>query len=96
MVALLPESCHVGECLLPLYLNGKLTVGILLASGLPRGLNGKESAYQSRDMGMILGSGRSLGEGNGNPLQFLAWEIPRTEEPGSLQVHGVMKELNTT
>ena len=25
------------------------------------------------------------GEGNGNPLQFLAWRIPWTEEPGGLQ-----------
>ena len=33
-------------------------------------------------------SGRSPGEGNGNPLQFLAWRIPRTEEPGRLQSLG--------
>jgi len=25
------------------------------------------------------------GEGNGNPLHILAWEIPWTEEPGRLQ-----------
>ena len=37
------------------------------------------------DVSLIPGSGRSPGEGNGNPLQFLAWEIPWTEEPGSLQ-----------
>ena len=24
------------------------------------------------------------GEGNGNPLQYLAWEIPWTEEPESM------------
>jgi len=24
------------------------------------------------------------GEGNGKPLQILAWRIPRTEEPGGL------------
>ena len=28
------------------------------------------------------------GEGNGNPLQYLAWEIPWTEEPGDLQSMG--------
>ena len=27
--------------------------------------------------------GRSPGEGNDNTLQYFAWEIPRTEEPGS-------------
>ena len=26
-----------------------------------------------------------IGEGNGNPLSFLAWEIPQTEKPGRLQ-----------
>ena len=31
-------------------------------------------------------------EGNGNPLQFLAWEIPWTEAA----VHGVAKESNMT
>ena len=27
---------------------------------------------------------------------ILAWEIPWTEEPGGLQVHGVSKESDTT
>ena len=40
------------------------------------------------DVGSILGSRRSLGEGNGNPLQDLAWEIPWTEEPGRPQSMG--------
>ena len=37
------------------------------------------------DMGLIPGSGTSLGEGNGNPLQYSCLEnsIPWTEEPGS-------------
>ena len=39
-------------------------------------------------MGPIPGSGRSLGEGNGNPLQYLAWETPGTEEPGEVQFMG--------
>ena len=38
----------------------------------------KESACNAEDPGSIPGSGRSLGEGNGN----LAWRIPWTEEPG--------------
>ena len=37
--------------------------------GLPWWLSGKESAGQAGDAGLILGSGRSPGEGNGNPLQ---------------------------
>ena len=31
-----------------------------------------ESAYNAGDLGSIPGSGRSPGEGNGNPLQYLA------------------------
>ena len=39
--------------------------------------NGKESACNAggtRDMGLIPGSGRSPGEGNGNPLQYSCLE----------------------
>ena len=45
------------------------------------------------DLGSIPGSGRSPGEGNGNPLthsSILAWRIPQTEKPGRL-LHGVAK-----
>ena len=43
------------------------------------------------DMGLIHESGRSPGEGGGNPLQFLAWEIPWTKEPGGVQSVGPQK-----
>ena len=36
----------------------------------PGGSDGKASAYNARDAGSIPGSGRSPGEGNGNPLQY--------------------------
>ena len=42
------------------------------------------SAGDIRDMGSIPGSGRSPGGGDSNTLQFLAWRIPRTEEPDGL------------
>ena len=35
--------------------------------------------------------GKIPGEGNGNPLQFLAWEIAQTEEGGRLQSMGSQK-----
>ena len=41
--------------------------------GLPGGSDGKESAC-SGDLGSIPGSGRSPGEGNGNPLQYSCLE----------------------
>ena len=40
------------------------------------------------DPGLIPGLGRSLGEGNGYPLQYSCWGNPRTEEPGGLQSVG--------
>ena len=40
---------------------------------------------RQEDRGSILGSGRSLGGRNGNPLQYSYLEIPWTEEPGGLQ-----------
>ena len=55
------------------------------------GSDGKESAYNSGDLGLIPGSGRSPGEGNGYPLQYLAWRIPWTEEPGGLQSMGLQR-----
>ena len=63
--------------------------------GLPWWLSGKESAYSAGDMGLIPGLGRSPGEGNGNPLQFLAWKISWTEEPSRLQSMG-SQELDVT
>ena len=62
--------------------------------GLPRWLSSKESACNAgdaRDVGSIPGLGRSPGEGNGYPLQFLAWKIPWAEEPGELQYMGLQE-----
>ena len=43
---------------------------------LPGSLDGKDSAYDAGDWGLIPGSGRSPGEGNGNPLQYSCLENP--------------------
>ena len=48
----------------------------LISEGFPGGLDGKESACNVEDPGSIPGSGRSLGEGNGNPLQYSHLENP--------------------
>ena len=53
--------------------------------------NPPPNAGDVRDAGSIPGSGRSPGEGNGNPLQYLAWRIPWTEEPGGLQSMGLQR-----
>ena len=45
-------------------------VNINLYKGFPGGSDGKESACSAGDTGSIPGSGRSPGEGNGNPFQY--------------------------
>ena len=44
--------------------------------GFPGGSDGKASACNAGDLGSIPGLGRSLGEGNGNPLQHSCLENP--------------------
>ena len=46
----------------------KQTSGYQWGVGFPGGSDGKESAYNVGDPGLIPGSGRSPGEGNGSPL----------------------------
>ena len=49
------------------------------------GSDGKESACNAGDLGLIPGLERSPGEGNGKPLQYFCLEkVPWTEEPGRL------------
>ena len=53
--------------------------------GFPGGSMVKNLPANAGDMESIPGSGKSLGEGNGNLSSIRAWEIPWTEEPGGLQ-----------
>ena len=41
-----------------------------ICTSVPGGSDGKESACNVRDLGLIPGFGRSPGEGNGYPLQY--------------------------
>ena len=45
--------------------------------GFPGGSGGKESTCNAGDLGSIPGSGRSPGEGHGNPLQYSCLENPQ-------------------
>ena len=47
------------------------------------------SAGDIRDLGSIPGSGRSPGEGNGNPLQYSCLENPMDRGAWWATVHGV-------
>ena len=62
--------------------------GYAQSDGFPGGSNGKESACSVGNLGSIHGLRRSPGEGNGNPLQYLVWEIPWTKGPGGQQSMG--------
>ena len=44
----------------------------------------KNPPANARDAGLIPGSGRSTGEGNGNSLQYSCMGNPWQEEPGKL------------
>ena len=48
----------------------------LSSSGFPSSSDGKTSACNAGDLGSIPRSERSLGEGNGNPLQYSCQENP--------------------
>ena len=52
---------------------------------------GKESACNAGDPGSLPGSGRSPGEGNGNPLQDSCLENPMDRGALWATVHGVTK-----
>ena len=53
------------------------------------GSDGKESASKAGDPGSIPGSGRSTGEGNGNPLQYSGLENSMDRGAWRATVHGV-------
>ena len=55
------------------------------------GSDSKESDYNAEDMGSIPGSGKSPGQGNGNPLQYSCLESPRDRRAWRATVHGVTK-----
>ena len=58
-------------------------------------LSGKESTCQAGDSGLIPGSGRSPGEGNGNTLQYSCLGSPMDRGAWRATVHGGHKESDT-
>ena len=58
-------------------------------SDFPGGSDGKASAYNVGDLGSIPGSGRSPGEGNGNPLWCSCLENPRDGGAWWAAIYGV-------
>ena len=56
---------------------------------VPDGSDGKESACNVGDLGLICGLGRSPGEGNRNPLQYSCLENPMDGGAWRATVHEV-------
>ena len=66
----------------------KVTLGFLGGSVVK---NPPASAGDAGDLGSIPGSGRSPGEGNGNPLQYSCLGNPMDRAAWGATVHGVAK-----
>ena len=69
---------------------------ILYLMGLPWWLSGKESACNVGDTGLIPGSGRCPGGGNGNPLQYSCLGNPVDRGAWQAIVHGVAEDSDMT
>ena len=69
--------------------------------GFPGSSDGKEPACNAGDLGSICGLWRSLGGGNGNPLQYSCLENPRGQRslegysPQGLKESGMTEQLST-
>ena len=59
--------------------------------GFPHSSVGKESACNAGDPGLIPGLGRSLGDGNGNPLQYSCMENSMDGGAWQVTVYGVAR-----
>ena len=68
-----------------------ILIFIKTISGFSDGSAGKESACNMGGLTSIPGSGRSPGEGNGNPLQHSCLENSMDREAWQATVHGVAK-----
>ena len=62
--------------------------------GLPDGSGVSNLPAIAEDGGLIPGSGRSPGEGNGNPLQYSCLRNPMDRRAWRAIVHGLTKELD--
>ena len=63
----------------------------IISLGFPGGSDDEESACSAGDLGSITGLGRSPGEGNGHPIQYLCLENSMDRGAWWAVVHGVAK-----
>ena len=63
--------------------------GLATWQGFPVGSDGKESACNAGNLGLIPGLRRSSREGNGNPLQYSCLENSMDRGAWQATVHGL-------
>ena len=90
------DRARVWDCDPPLvYTCSLLLPSLFFSLNVDQGLScssvGKESACNAGDLGSIPGSGRSPGEGNGNPLQYSCLENPMDRRAWQATVHSVAR-----
>ena len=78
------DGVHSGQSSPPLHSRGASQVALVVK-------NPHANAGDLRNVGSIPGSGRSPGEGNGNPLQYCCLENPRDRGAWQATVHGVAR-----
>ena len=66
-----------------------------LCYGFHGGSEGKESACNAVNPGLIIGYGRSPGEGDGNPFQYSFLENPMDRGDWRAAVHGITESVKT-
>ena len=95
VIYLFKYSCkihmHICHHLLGWFLPAWFSVALHGDLAFPGRSDGKESAYNAGDIGLIPGSGRSSGEGNTYLLQYSCLENSVNRGAWRATVHGIMK-----
>ena len=63
----------------------------MIVKGFPGAPEGKNLPANTGDVGVIPGSGRSAGEGNGSPLQYSCLGNPMDRGAWWARVHGLTR-----
>ena len=91
VVVRIPDMQAVTSVTLPYFQMGRKRSFFSSDVGFPSGSDGKESTCNAEDLGSIPGLERSLGEGNGNPLQYSCLENPMGRGAWQTTAYGVIK-----
>ena len=83
-------------CLILLNCKKDVLLSTKNIEALPWWFRDKESACSAGDMGLIPGSGRSPGEGNGKPPLYFCLKNPVARGSWWFTVHQVIKESDMT